>query len=299
MTPHTDAQADTETGLAQGTRSILRAPRTSLCSCIRAYISRDTTNAPSMAPGQRRNHFPASSYCVVTWYLQGQAIQVQQGERQVEIPYPRPIAFGGVRTEPTASYNPGPVKTFMLVLLPESLHAMTGLAMAAHTDRGVAFDEVFDPAWQAMAQAVLAAADDDARIAVIEAFLEPRWQAARSRAGMPVTWLHDYLQGLAVRMIASEWSRSLRQMERRVKTWAGVPLQRLRSMRRNEQRFLSTFATYRRNGDISWADEAIDTGFADQAHLCRETRKASGLSPKELQQRILHEESYWPYRIWS
>ena len=33
-----------------------------------------------------------------------------------------------------------------------------------------------------------------------------------------------------------------------------------------------------------WADVAADTGYADQAHLCRVTRRIIGCSPKALRQ---------------
>jgi len=49
----------------------------------------------------------------------------------------------------------------------------------------------------------------------------------------------------------------------------------------------------------SWGDIAADTGYADQAHFCRETRRATGLTPNEAKRCIANEEGYWIYRIWS
>jgi hypothetical protein len=52
-------------------------------------------------------------------------------------------------------------------------------------------------------------------------------------------------------------------------------------------------------GKPSWRDIAARGGDADQAHLCRETKEITGLSPTELVRAGQEDESYWVYRIWS
>lgn len=195
------------------------------------------------------------------------------------------------------TYNPGKVDLFMLVLAPEAVHLLTGLDISRHADCSTAFGDVFDEDWQAMARAVLDARGHATRITLIEEFIEPRWKAARENSGLKANWLHDYLQGAAVRLVTSEWTRSLRQLERRMKIWSGFSLQRLLGLRRDEHRFLS--AREMLKSGSSMAETAINTGYADQAHFCRETRRATGLSPKELTRRVVEEESYWMFRIWS
>ena len=49
---------------------------------------------------------------------------------------------------------------------------------------------------------------------------------------------------------------------------------------------------------LKWADLAASVGFADQAHLSREFRRITGLSPRELSA-LLTQESYWMYQIWT
>jgi AraC-like DNA-binding protein len=44
---------------------------------------------------------------------------------------------------------------------------------------------------------------------------------------------------------------------------------------------------------------AADTDYADQSHLCRETRRMTGFSPDDLRRRIGSEEAFWAYRLWS
>ena len=68
------------------------------------------------------------------------------------------------------------------------------------------------------------------------------------------------------------------------------------SMSRAEQSFLES-RTAREAGTVSWAEMAARGGYADQAHLCRETRAITGHTPTELARRAMDDESYWLYRI--
>jgi AraC-like DNA-binding protein len=45
---------------------------------------------------------------------------------------------------------------------------------------------------------------------------------------------------------------------------------------------------------------ALKAGYADQAHLCRETQRVTGQSPTALVRGVQgDDESYWLYRLWS
>ena len=93
--------------------------------------------------------------------------------------------------------------------------------------------------------------------------------------------------------------KSLRQAERRIKQWAGLPLRDLRRVARGEDMFYRARAVPAAD-DPNWAELAVDGGYADQSHLCRETRRITGLSPNELKKAIDdEEESFWMYRIWQ
>ena len=206
--------------------------------------------------------------------------------------------FSGPVTRPTVSRNSAEGHGLMLMLLPDAVQALTGLSPAAWVNRFEAVDAVLGPEWQALSTAVLTAPDDTTRVALIESFLMPRWQGSRPQAGMPVlTRLQDWALGLAVRASVSGAGRSLRQIERRVKGWAGLPMRELRGLGRAEQAFFRTLAEG--DGVVRWTDVAADAGYADQAHLCRETRRITGFPPAELRQRIAEDESFWIYRIWT
>ncbi|ROZ77056.1 DUF6597 domain-containing transcriptional factor [Ramlibacter sp. WS9] len=268
------------------------APPTPLASCVRAFVIRDTTGRLPLPANQRLNHFPASAMCSVSWILEGK-VQVPDGAAA----FP-PVALGGPRTRPRVSYNPGPVHVFIVLFFPQALHALTGLDMSQYTDRFVALETVAASPWQALSRQVMEAPGDEARVELLSNFLGPRWQAARAAGAAPGSRLGDWVNSLAMHVAASGWGRSARNVERRIKVWAGQPLRGLRRFHRAERSFLETRASMEA-GTVSWAEAAAEGGFADQAHLCREVRAVTGMTPTELARRIRDDESYWVYRIWS
>ncbi|MFZ6744555.1 helix-turn-helix domain-containing protein [Undibacterium sp. JH2W] len=283
--------------ISSDTLTSLHAPSLSLCHVIRAYITRNTINADTLTEQQRLNHFPVAAVCIITWYLQGQAEIVQVGDTKCKQALPCPIVFSGPRSEPVTTSNPGPVDIFILVVSPEALHLLTDIDVAFHNNRSSAFSDVFDTEWQTMAQAVLHAANHEQRIQLLEDFFECKWQSHAPRRHLSMHLFTDLIQGMAVQMLASKWLRSVRQIERQIKSLSGMSFQRQHVLRRAERRFITTRDMVL-NSKKSWADIAAETGYADQAHLCRETRKSTGLSPEELKIRIMNDESYWLYRIW-
>ena len=171
-----------------------------------------------------------------------------------------------------------------------------GIDVAAHVNRVVPAENLLAPDWFSWAMSLHADIDDDTRLARIEAFLLPRWAALspqRPAAQRYAAWA----QALAMRAATSASGRSLRQIERRVKAWAGVPMRELRAVSRAERAFMAV-AERDLGSTVNWAEIAADTDYADQSHLCRETRRLSGFSPEELRRRSETEEAFWPYRLW-
>lgn len=69
-------------------------------------------------------------------------------------------------------------------------------------------------------------------------------------------------------------------------------------MGRSERAFLDVAVTGR-EGSVNWSEVASHSGYADQSHLCRQSRRVTGFPPEELRRRILGGESFWPYRLWG
>lgn len=273
-------------------RAYLIAPRVALAPCVRAYIVRNTIGA-DLQPHERYNHFPATPACTITWAMQGSAIRTSNGQT-----LPGPIVFGGPHTMPTTSYNPGPVHALTMVVMPDALRAMTGVDAGRHVNELTAAHEVFDADWLAMLRAALQAPDDAARVQLIEDFITPRWQAVRGDSWTNARTYRDWAQSLALRAAMTGVGRSVRQGARRIRAWAGLPLRTVQGLSRAEASFLEAQGAIQ-EGRLNWADVAHDAGYADQSHLCRESRRVTGLSPQELLRRIQEDESFWVYRVWE
>lgn len=279
-------------------------PRASLSACLRAVMVRNTLGT-ALRDDQRLNHFPATPLCSLSWWFTGCSYLLESSSpgqmgrcTDPRRPLPGRWIFGGPFTRPVSSWCPGPVHGMMVLFLPDALHALTGLEPARFTDQLVDAADVLPPDWLAMCEQVQEAPDDARRMALLEDFLEPRWQACRPGRSLQAHRYADWVQHLTQRAAVSGPGRSLRQLERRVKRWAGLPLRELRGMARSEQAFFDAITAKVETGSIRWADVAADNGYADQSHLCRTTRRITGFSPEALREGIETEEAFWAYRVW-
>jgi AraC-like DNA-binding protein len=162
----------------------------------------------------------------------------------------------------------------------------------------VPVEDVFDDTWLALCRAVDEAPGDEARVRLIEDFLLPRWRQARPEATRAGRLVADWSHSLALRAATSGLGRSLRQVERRIKQWTGQPLRELRGIGRSEQAFFEAVVALK-SGSVNWSDVASNTGYADQSHLCRQTRRITGFAPEELRRLIATDECFWAYRLWG
>lgn len=271
-------------------------PPLTLAGCARAVVMRDTRDLP---PGPQDNYFAASPYVSIYFFLSGTGTWLSEPGF---VPAPpgfeqRPCMVGGVFDGPVHTRSDGPGQWFLVALLPDAFSALTGIAPDALRNRCADAQDWLPPDWLTWAAQMAALPDDDARLALLQDFLLPRWQALT--LARPVgRRFGDWVEALAVRAATSSAGRSLRQVERRVKAWAGMPLRELRTAARTEAAYLDIRAQ-QRDPNFDWADAAASAGYADQSHLCRETRRVSGFSPEELRQRIDTDEAFWPYRIWE
>lgn len=280
------------------TQAAVHAPHWELASCVRAYVTRSTIGA-QLTPAERHSFYPATLGCSISWTLQGQTALVRIGDQICEALAPSPVMFTGPHTLPCETRNPGPVQFFLLMLMPDAFHALTGLDLQALTNQHFPVHALLDADWQAMADQVAAAPDDATRIRLIEDFLSPRWRAMR-----PSGWLRmpqalsDWSQNLAMRYVTSSTGKSLRQMERRIKQWTGQTQRQLHRLMRFEAAYLLA-RTSHQQGDLSWSDFAADQGYSDQSHFCREFRKLTGLRPEDVMRRLETDERLWLFKAWA
>jgi AraC-like DNA-binding protein len=267
-------------------------PRKSLASCVRAYIVRSTVEVPLAEAQDRYNHFPATPHCSLSFYMEGEADVVEPADA----PQDRiRVVFCGPQTRPLVTYNPGPVRIFMVMFYPQVLHALCGVDVSAWVDRWASVGQALGAEWQDLAESMLA--DPDNALALLEDFLEPRWQAARP--GGAGAAAGDWVRHLAAQVADTALGRGARNIERRIKARAGQPMRKLLRLQRAEHSFFEARQEFM-TGKAVWSDIAARGGYADQAHLCREAREITGHTPGELA-RVLasSDERYWIYRVWT
>ena len=278
-----------------GTR--LWIPPLGLAGCLRAAMLRDTRGR-ELSAVQRENYFPAAPLVKLFWWFTGEGEWLTRPGFSVSPPgyCQGPLMLSGPFTLPTHTRNSGPVHSLMLLFPPDAFQALTGIDVVALVNNVVRAQTRLPPEWFSWAMSLHADIDDTERLARIEAFLRPRWELLAPQRPTARRYA-EWVQALAVRAATSASGRSLRQIERRVKAWAGLPMRDLRAVSRAERAFLAVAASDAES-TINWARIAAETDYADQSHLCRETRRLSGFSPEELRRRSTTEEAFWPYRLW-
>ena len=279
-------------------------PRASLSACVRGALVRSTLGF-ALSDEQRINRFPASPLCSLNWWFEGCGeVLVAEGDampgaRAAREPMPGRWVLAGPQTRPVSSWCPGPAHGMMVLFMPDALHLLTGVEPSALTDRFVDAQSVLPRDWLDLCDAVQRLPGDAERLACLEDFLEPRWQACRPALPLRAQHYADWAMHLAQRAAMSAPGRSLRQLERRIKRWAGLPLRELRGFGRAEQAFFDAAAAVEVQGGVSWAAVAANAGFSDQPHLCRVTRRITGYTPQALYEGMQRDEAFWAYRVWS
>ncbi len=269
---------------------------------MRGVFSRSTLGL-ALTDEQRLNYFPASPLCSISWWFAGESeilpFSTTPDWRAPRTAVPARICFHGPVTKPTLSWNRGEGHGMMVLLMPDALHRMTGIEAQRWVDTLVDVHDMLPPDWVDLCEAVMHLPDDAARVDAIQDFLEPRWQSARPTSALQLHRYHDWAHALAMRAATSAAGRSIRQVERRIKQWTGQPLRELRGISRAEQAFFKVLEEAEQGGKPDWAALAEGSGYADQSHLCRETRRITGFSPDELFRRIAQDEAFWSYRLWQ
>ncbi|MBV1776038.1 helix-turn-helix domain-containing protein [Burkholderiaceae bacterium DAT-1] len=281
-------------------RSELWLPEANLASCIRAVLTRDTRGA-GLAAHQRYNHIPASPLCAIVWYFHGDAELLAPG-LPADAGTPRArissFAFCGPSTRPMITWNPGDMETLVILMLPDALQHLTGIDPGAYLNCCVPAEGLLGSEWHALGQTLHALPDNAARVRAIETCLSPRWQQTRPDAHAIRHYYADWSTSLMLRAATSGFGRSLRQVERRIKQWAGLPMRELKGLSRAEQAFFDA-AMREPDATVNWSDIAAAAGYTDQSHMIRATRKITGFAPDALRRLIFSDECFWVYRLWG
>jgi AraC-like DNA-binding protein len=262
-----------------------------LQACVRGFVVRrvETTD------GEHLSHFPATTSCSLSWFLEGSAVRLGGEE-----PTHERIVFRGPQTRPVVTRHCGPLHMFILLLAPDAFWRLTGIGVDRYLNRICPLAAALDEPWQAVALDVLHAPSDEERVRLVETFLQPRWRAARSSNGAmswgPTQRHGDWSRAAISRAHVFAKGRSKRQLERRMRTMTGWSARGLKGLSRAEDALLMAARTTQPRAN--WASIAAEAGYADQSHLCRELRRYTGLSPQQLWRRVPNEQALWVYKAW-
>ncbi len=292
-------------GCEGATRAALYAPDAALAGCVRGYMSRSTSAPWAQLASVKHNAFPPTPTCVLVWFVRGQDTRLTETMAQASRnACALPVILGGPHPQSSVSDNNGPVQVFTVLIYPDALHRLTGLPIQPHVSRYSAFSDTFDSAWQAMAAEVLAAPDDETRVLCFERFVAPRWLALSTHHGRGESAAAEHRFDRWSSTLAREASMgngplpvSERQADRRIKTWTGQNLRQIRNLGRMETAVVALSAQGQ-TPEPRWSELADLSGFADQAHMCREFKRHLGERPGDIA-RGLAQESHWVYRVWA
>lgn len=177
----------------------------------------------------------------------------------------------------TAKIRGGPGRAVGVGFLPGGWGVFTSLPARDYVDNIVPLSTFAGAAAEELLGDVLAAPDDAALVAALDAWLRSHMPGADPPDAALVT-AHEALLDPDVRSVA-EWARRLgrspRQAERLALTYFGMSPKAL--LRR--QRFLRSFAAIREQPPGLWA-RMIDPGYVDQSQFIRDFRYFMGMPPR-------------------
>lgn len=171
----------------------------------------------------------------------------------------------------------GTVHHFCIQLQPTALHRLLGIGMQQLTDLYVPAADLFGARLNRLRDAVLRAPGFDARVATSERWLVDMLHGARDLDGIDfAARAVRHTGGLApLHLLASRAGLSERQWRRRFTEQTGLPPKLYARITR-----LDTVLERRRaEPEMTWADIAQRSGYADQSHMLRDARDLLGTTP--------------------
>ena len=191
---------------------------------------------------------------------------------------------GGIADATSLSRGLGPQAGIHVFLPLTSLAAVCGVPLAALANKVAAFADLAGPQARDLGGRLCDAADAGDRFTLLDRFLEDRFAIRDRERG--AAWAMDRLaraQGPVTSALAGEIGWSRKHFVRRFRDATGFSPDRFRRLARFE-RF--TEAIMRAPND-SLAGLAAECGYVDQAHLTRDVRAFSDMTPGELRARLI------------
>lgn len=188
----------------------------------------------------------------------------------------------GVQRETVSIRPSGPTGTVVVRFKPGAAACVFGPEMQAFSDANVELSDVVgDPARDRLQTQLREADDPRARLDIIEAFLSPRVQHNNDPLIVQAIRSLRRNPGQPIGQLARALEISGRQLERRFLNYAGATPKQFVRMLRVEM------AIAARHRGEPWVDVAALCGFSDQAHLIRDFKALSGVTPEAFMRHAL------------
>lgn len=277
------------------TVALLHKPSPALGACMMAGVERDTRGC-MLDDAERFNYYPATPMAVISWIFEGELhmVEVQDSNSQPTLGPPLPqIVFSGPRQRPSVSWSSGEVHALSVGFYPDAMSRLMDRPIEPYLNQTLPLDQIAPPSLLMACQAILNVGND-APFAMLEAQFQRLWHGPNHASPMP--YLSIWVRSLATRAAHSPTGRSLRQMQRRIRSWTGQSYRDLQLFTRIEQAFIHRIEAHDDTAP-NLAAIAADAGFADQSHMGREIRRVTGLSPASFGDRLADDEAFWYYRL--
>ena len=275
-------------------KTSVHLPKGALAESVRGFVLTSTLDEAWPPQQPQLNHFPAMPFCGLTRFTAGRVALIDAARPEALRPMPDWIVFGP-RTRPVTSLTLAPLRCVTVIFYPDAFALLTGRMPGELQDRDEAVQDWLAQPWQAWPAALCSRADDPAaQLAWMQDWLLPRWLAVRPRWNrlLGQSLRHAVRQGATAAVHALGLSE--RQVQRHHRSQVGLTPAQVRRLQR-AQEALQQLKEPCSAGRL--AALAAELGYADQAHLTRELREFTGLSPARLQQRLQTDPHYWPYRL--
>jgi AraC-like DNA-binding protein len=241
-----------------------------------------------LTDADRLNYFPASPLYTATLVLEG---QLHVSREMVALDDLRDLSCAPKRLfqspciRPHTSWSPGPIMALTLAFYPDAWRRLGGSIEGEPPpaiDRAMSLLELgpLDGAWPQFWQA-----------------LGLIWRQSAAKSESPV-WIgsdriKDWAHHLIGQLGQTGSGRSLRSTQRRLQRWTGQTKQSLEFFAKVED----VHRCVTKEPATTPPEIAADAGFADQSHMGRAIKRATGFPPARLNQKIATEEPFWCYRL--
>lgn len=166
-------------------------------------------------------------------------------------------------------------------LTPTGARRLLGLPLAELAGGVVSLHDVMPRAARVLVERLAVAPDWPVRLDLVETFLASRLLAARVDTAR-VDWAVSRIEASGGRVdvggVARELGHSHKHLIALFRDQVGIPPRLLARL----VRLARVVAMATAEPPMAWAELAIAEGYADQAHLAREVRRFTGLTPTEL-----------------